>query len=322
MIKSAFNKIIAASVFFALVSCAKDKKSETTNKSVTVQDSLSKSGAEEESAIDESTAKRFPIGKGRLGPITIGMTMAKANSLLTDFEKQKAESYDFGYDGGGDAWIYNKNGRHVFAIVPSYTDSIIAIVAIDKDLKSSKGLHPGMTVKELISFYPNAKTYLNLMMSWEEIIDDVNGWENVFITSEEKRIGEYKDVDSPGLPKRFDVKSDWITITAPVIENDCSLLRGGGTFTYKDPQGEDVIVKINDDTWTEEHKNGQYVTLATMKWTGKCEYENTLIMSSLPGFSLSPGTVMAVTIDKVEGFDVYFTATAAGKSYHSKLTKI
>lgn len=322
MIKSVFNKIIIAAVFITLLSCADEKKSDTSKDSTTVSDSLSKSGAEETSPIDEATVKRFPIGKGRLGPITVGMTMAKANSLLTDFEIQKAEGYDFGYDGGGEAWIYNKNGKPVFAIVPSYTDSIIAIVAIDKGLKTSKGLHPGMTVKELISFYPNAKVHLDLIFDWEWIVDDVNGLEFVFMTSDKNRIGEYKDIDSPGLPKRFDVKSDWITITSPETANDCSLLRDGGTFTYKDPQGEAVVVKINDNTWTEEHKNGQYVTIATMKWINKCEYENTLVMSSLPGFSLPPGTVMAVTIDKVEGFDIYFTATAAGKSYHSKLTKI
>lgn len=101
----------------------------------------------------------------------------------------------------------------------------------------------------------------------------------------------------------------------------CDMLHKG-IFVYKDPQGQDVKVSITDNVWTEEHKNGQYVTIAKMKWTGQCSYENTLLMSSLPDFSLPPGTVMQVTIDKVEGFDVYFTATAAGKSYHSKLTKI
>lgn len=325
MIKTALNKIMIVAVFFTLLSCGKEKNTDTTDNQVTVADSISQETTEASVTIDDAITKKFPIGKGKLGPIAIGMTMAKANSLLTDFEKQKAEGWDFGYDGGGEAWIYNKNGKQIFALVPGRDDDvIIAIIAIDKELKTAKGIRPGMTVKELVSFYPNEKIYFDEMMGWEYMYDDVNGWEMVFQTSENNTIGEYPNgnIEKPVFPKRMDVKSDWIDISAPVTQNDCSLLKNGGNFTYKDPQGQDVKVNVNDNTWTEEHKKGEYITIAKMKWTGQCTYENTLLMSSLPGFSLPPGTVMQVTIDKVEGFDIYFTATAAGKSYHSKLTKI
>lgn len=318
------HKLFTLSFLFLLLSCGKEKNTDTIANPVKVDDSVSQETTEASVTIDDAITKKFPIGKGKLGPIAIGMTMAKANSLLTDFKIQKAEGWDFGYDGGGEAWIYNKNGKQIFAIVPSYTDTIIAIIAIDKSLKTAKGIRPGMTVKELISFYPNEKIYFDEMMGWEYMYDDVNGWEMVFQTSENNTVGEYLNgnIEKPVFPKRMDVKSDWIDISAPVTQNDCSLLKNGGNFTYKDPQGQDVKVNVNDNTWTEEHKKGEYITIAKMKWTGQCTYENTLLMSSLPGFSLPPGTVMQVTIDKVEGFDIYFTATAAGKSYHSKLTKI
>lgn len=101
----------------------------------------------------------------------------------------------------------------------------------------------------------------------------------------------------------------------------CSIMRQG-TFKYKDPEGDDVIVKINGESITEEHKSGKYFLMSKIKWISDCEYENMFIMTTLPKFNLEPGTLMAVTIDKVEGKDIYFTATAKGKSYHSVFTKI
>jgi hypothetical protein len=174
----------------------------------------------------------------------------------------------------------------------------------------------------MLPYYPNVKIHYNQMMGWENITDEVNGWSMVFMTNDKNRIGDYKKgSDKPALPKKFDARTSWITITKPNTKTDCSLLREG-KFTYKDSEGEDVVVKVNDNVWTEEHKGGKYITMAQMKWLSKCEYENTLIMSSLPGFKLPPGTKMDVTLDKVTGFDIYFTATADGKSYHGKLTKI
>lgn len=147
--------------------------------------------------------------------------------------------------------------------------------------------------------------------------------------SENKQTTEVKDsvvapvqpqVTSPAPSMHKDTVAKYSPVSDPKATG-CDMLHKG-TFTYKDSEGEDVTVKIVDGIWTEEHKKGQYVTIAKMKWTGKCEYENMLIMSSLPNFKLAPGTVMDVVIDKTEGNDIYFTATAAGKSYHSMLTKI
>lgn len=311
MIKPCIRQIIIAFCFLLLLSCGNDKKQQEDN--TTIQPSV------EDKTHDFA---KFEIGKASLGSLKIGMTLEKANALLADFTKEEAEAYDFGLDGGGKSYIYNYNNKPVLALVPGRdTDTLIAIVAIDKNLKTAKGLHAGMTAKELIPLYPNVKVHLNVMMQWEDIIDDVNGWNIVFATDEKNRVGEYKKANAPSFPKNVNIPSDWIAITKPVIKNDCDIMHDG-VFKYKDSDGVDVTVKISGESWTEEHKGGKYITLGKLNWKGKCEYENMLLMSSLPGFSLPPGTIMNVTIDQVKGFDVYFTATAKGKSYHGKLTKV
>lgn len=110
-------------------------------------------------------------------------------------------------------------------------------------------------------------------------------------------------------------------VSDSIEETGCAILRKG-VFKYKDTNGDDVIVKIVDNVSTEEHKGGKYILMSKLTWKSDCEYDNMLIMSTVPKVTLEPGTIMNVTIDKVEGKDIYFTATAKGKSYHSMLTKI
>ncbi|MDV6169918.1 hypothetical protein R1T16_15885 [Flavobacterium sp. DG1-102-2] len=318
MIKNTLYHIITAFCLLTVLSCAKEKETKEQEAAETTEQKKAQE-TKEEKAYDFS---KFAIGKAKLGPVKIGMTIAKAETYLTDFTQQDAEALDFGFDGGGKAFIYNYKGKPVLALVPALnSDVIIGIAAIDKNLQTFLYTHPKMAIKDMLPVYPNVKVQLNQMMEWEEIFDDVNGWNYVFMTNDKNRVGAYKNESEATLPARLTAQSDWITIRKPASKNDCTLLHSG-TFTYKDSEGDDVLVKINDKVWTEEHKGGKYVTLAQMKWVSKCEYENTLIMSSIPGFKLEPGTVMNVTIDKIKGFDIYFTATAEGNSYHGILTKI
>lgn len=122
-------------------------------------------------------------------------------------------------------------------------------------------------------------------------------------------------VDNSAEEQQQDKVSDSVT------ETGCAILRKG-VFKYKDTDGEDVTVKIVEDVITEEHKGGKYILMSKVTWKGDCEYDNMLIMSTVPKVTIEPGTVMNVVIDKVEGKKIYFTATAKGKSYHSILTKI
>lgn len=129
--------------------------------------------------------------------------------------------------------------------------------------------------------------------------------------------------ETPGAAP-MSTHKDTIAKYSPVADpkaTGCQMLKKG-TFKYKDTDGDDVIVKIVDGVINEEHKGGKYILMSKMTWKGECEYDNMFIMSSLPDFKLEPGTVMNVVIDKIKGDDIYFTATAKGKSYHSILTKI
>jgi hypothetical protein len=120
-----------------------------------------------------------------------------------------------------------------------------------------------------------------------------------------------------------EVKKDSIVATTPdePITGSCAIMREG-TFKYVDIDGDDVIVKIKDDVSTEEHKKGKYIIMSKIKWISDCEYENMLVMSTLPNFNLKPGTVMNITIDKVDGLHISFTATAKSKSYRGTITKL
>lgn len=125
-------------------------------------------------------------------------------------------------------------------------------------------------------------------------------------------------------PAPISTHKDTIAKYSPVSDpkaSGCQILRKG-TFTYKDTEGDAVTVKIVDNTVTEEHKGGKYMLMSKITWKGECEYDNMLIVSTVPGVQLEPGTVMNVVIDKVEGNNIYFTATAKGKSYHNMLTKV
>lgn len=129
-------------------------------------------------------------------------------------------------------------------------------------------------------------------------------------------------VQSAPVPMSTD--KDTIAKYSPVANPKaigCQILRKG-TFTYKDTEGDPVIVKIVGDMSTEEHKGGKYMLMSKLTWKSECEYDNMLIVSTVPGVQLEPGTVMNVVIDKVDNNDIYFTATAKGKSYHNMLTKV
>lgn len=129
---------------------------------------------------------------------------------------------------------------------------------------------------------------------------------------------------TPTVTAPITTHKDTIAKHSPVSDpkaTGCDMLHKG-TFTYKDPEGDPVLVKIVDNVITEEHKNGKFMLMSQMTWKGECEYDNMLIVSTVPAVQLEPGTVMNVVIDKVDGNDIYFTATAKGKSYHNVLTKV
>lgn len=303
------KNIIFLFCLLILTACGKEKTAESANPEVKTANPAS---------LDYS---KYEISKEGLGAVHLGMRFKDADALLNDFTKEEILAYDFGFDGGGKAWLYKYKNNAIFGIVPARdSDTIIGIAVIDPNLKSADGVHPKMTVAELLALYPKLKASQNLLMDWESIIDRENNREFVFITNDS--IANYPDPNGSVTPKQMDARCDWITIAKHQVQaSGCSIVREG-KFVYKDSDGDDIIVTINGEAVTEDHKGGKYVLISKIKWISDCEYENMLVMSTVPKFPLAPGTVMNVTIDEVDGKNIHFTATAIGKSFHGIMKKI
>ena len=155
----------------------------------------------------------FRIEKGHLGPIKIGMPLQEAEKYLKDLSRKRCDPFDFGYDGGGDAFIYYLEDKPVVALVPEQeTNLLLAIAAIHKDLRTADGLHPNASIKEIQAIYPDISLYQNLMMSWEFLYEEKNDWEFVFMKGPDHQIGVYENTEAPGKVKDSSVTADWVTI--------------------------------------------------------------------------------------------------------------
>ncbi|MCD0466127.1 hypothetical protein [Flavobacterium sp. ENC] len=150
--------------------------------------------------------EKFKISKGQVGEIKVGMDLGKAEKLLKQLTKKEAEAYDFGFDGGGKAYLYSLDDEFIIGLIPKAdSKEILAIVALSKNLKTSNGLNPKSTVSEIQKKYPTTKIVQNLMMDWQFIEDEKNNWEFILMTGENEPIGEFNDSNT-------EIKSDWITI--------------------------------------------------------------------------------------------------------------
>ncbi|WP_269236830.1 hypothetical protein [Flavobacterium flavigenum] len=157
--------------------------------------------------------EEFEILKGQVGDIKIGMNIKDAEEKLNELTKKEAEAYDFGFDGGGKAYIYSLENEPILALIPKRdSEEILVIIALSKNLKTNNDLNPKSKVTEIQAKYPNIEINQDLMMGWEFMSDKKNNWDFVFMTEENSRIGEYKEIEVPTKPKRTETKMDWITV--------------------------------------------------------------------------------------------------------------
>lgn len=155
----------------------------------------------------------FKITKGKIGKIKVGMDIIDAEKLLNDLTKKTTQAHDFGFDGGGIAYIYSLRNEPILALIPKRdSQEILVIIALSKNLKTNNGLNPKSTVTEIQEKYPNIEINQNLMMSWEFMSDETNNWDFVFMTDENNSIGTYTEIEVPTQPVRIETKMDWITI--------------------------------------------------------------------------------------------------------------
>lgn len=155
----------------------------------------------------------FKIKKGQLGKIKIGMTVQEAEKKFSGLVKKTDEAGNFGFDGGGPAYLYYSGKKVVLGLIPKMdTDTILCIIAADKRLRTTNLLNPNSTVKDLLKKYPGMKVYWDEMNGWEFFQDTKNDWNFVFMTDKKDRIGNYPNLELPSIPKRTATKTDWITI--------------------------------------------------------------------------------------------------------------
>lgn len=157
--------------------------------------------------------EKFKITKGKIGNIKIGMNIIDAEKEIFELTKKQAEAFDFGFDGGGKAYIYSFKNEPILALIPKRdSKEIFAIIALNKNLKTENGLNPKSKISEIQNKYPSIKINQDLMMDWEYIFDKKNNWDFVFMTNGKNRIGEYQKSEMPAKPKKAESKMDWITI--------------------------------------------------------------------------------------------------------------
>lgn len=155
----------------------------------------------------------FIISKGQLGKIKIGMTITEAEKQFSAFEKRESDAINFGWDGGGAAYLYYFENELIFGLIPRMnSDTILAIIAVAEKLETTNNLNPKALMKELQQAYPNKMIHFNLMNQWEYMEDETNDWTFVFMTKEKNRIGKYSELQTESKPLNLEVKADWICI--------------------------------------------------------------------------------------------------------------
>lgn len=161
----------------------------------------------------ELNFSKFKIKKGQLGKIKIGMTLVEAEKHLSGFRKEVNEAVVFGFGGGSPAYLYYWKDEIVLGLIPKLdTDTLLYMIAAHPKLRTTNGLNPKSSVKELLKQYSGLTVRRDFMNEWEFFQDEKNGWDFIFMTDKETEVGEYIKDDMPAKPKRLNTKTDWITI--------------------------------------------------------------------------------------------------------------
>ena len=112
--------------------------------------------------------KKFTISKGSMGTLKIGMTCLEADKILSKLTKKEIDPFNFGFDGGGKAYIYYFEKEPILSLIPRFeTDTIFAIIALSKEITTKNGLRPNATVAEILQKNPKLSVNYNPIMDWE-----------------------------------------------------------------------------------------------------------------------------------------------------------
>ena len=130
-----------------------------------------------------------------------------------DFELISVSSNDWGYGGGTESFLVRKNGVNQFVLIPSSENNrILFIVILNSNYVNSEGLKTGISVKEILGIKSNLKFTINLMNGYEESSFNKNTT-LIFLTEDENRIGEYKEIESYSSAIETNIKVDRIILS-------------------------------------------------------------------------------------------------------------
>jgi hypothetical protein len=102
--------------------------------------------------------------------------------------------------------------------------------------------------------------------------------------------------------------------------NECKLMHDG-KFKYMS-DNEEVIVTISDSNFMESYQGGKYFVKAQIDWLTDCEYNLVITKVNAPGMMYTPGDEINVKINRVEGRNIFYTATVKRVSWEGKFTKM
>lgn len=202
------SKIIVLLLLINLISCKKTEE----NESETYKEKINKTEAKGKEN-PKFNFDKFLISKGQVGQIKVGTNLKDAENSLREMNRKEVEAYDFGYGGGGKAFIYSIQNEPILALIPNRdTAEIIAIIAISNKLKTDNGLNPKSNIIDILKIYPKMEVSQDLMTEHEYMYDENKKWSFIFQTDKNNRIGEYKNIDESTKPKRLKTKMDYLAI--------------------------------------------------------------------------------------------------------------
>lgn len=197
-------------LLFVFLSCNQNTDKVFDTEHLTQLSSESRSGEPVKGSVFDF--REFPIQKGSLGGIEIGMTISAAEKNIEGLRREAAQATDFGYGGGSPAYLYYDRENLVFGLIPKHnSDTVLLILAISSDLMTINGLTPKATARQILEKYPKIKVNQDLMNGWEYISDTSNNFDFVFMTDKSK-VGSYPQVEVPSDIRNLDIKAEWITI--------------------------------------------------------------------------------------------------------------
>lgn len=102
--------------------------------------------------------------------------------------------------------------------------------------------------------------------------------------------------------------------------NNCGIMHNG-RFKYMADK-EEVIVTITDSSFMESYQGGKYYIKAQLEWLNECEYNIVITKVNAPGMMYAAGDEINVHINRVEGKNIFYTATVKRVSWEGKFTKL